>query len=505
MNETDTAFAVRMLNAAEQTGNSELHALAVRAVSSLAPTEPIGVQRPGYPGRRTTSVGGVDLGWAQFMDTKEYVTELKWPTSVRAYEQMRTDSQLSGLMRALTYPIRRYKFMIHPNGARPEIVTAIADDLNLDIQGQEPRPRGRRKGRFSFGEFRYHALLALIYGHMPFEQLGKVKTISEGGDGLWHLRKLDPRLPETLWQINVADDGGLISVKQNMSKWSGGLTTGVGLGSSPPIPVDRLVWFAWEKEGPNWVGRSMFRDCYRNWLVKDRLIRVDAINHERAGGIHIAKAPQGASPAEIQRLNEMAQSAIVAEGGGGAVPYGAEYDIKKVGGGTDVINSIKYHDESMARLFLHMFIQLGQTETGSRALGLSFIEYAFIAQKAVAEWFVDITNEHVLEDWVDWNYGTEEQVPLLTYLIEEEDEHLAVEELVKLITAGAVTVDDELEDSLREHYKLPPRGSNPRALPASPSQQNLLRHMLTTQILADAADHRPKLRHRVKRLVGAGR
>lgn len=501
--ETDEQFALRMVETAMTTGNIELRNLAVRAVSSLAPTSPIGVQRPGYPGRRTT-IGGMDLGWAQFIDTKEYVPELRWPGSVNAYTQMRTDSQLSGLMRAMTYPIRRYKFMIDPNGARPEIVQGIADDMNLDIAGQEPRARGRRKGRFSFGDYRQHALLALIYGHMPFEQLGKVVTISDGGDGLWHLRKLDPRMPETIWQINVADDGGLISIKQNIAKWSGGLTTGVGLGSSPEIPVDRLVWFAWEKEGANWVGRSMFRDCYKNWLVKDRLIRVDAINHERAGGIHIAKAPQGASPAEIQRLNEMAQSAIVAEGGGGAVPYGAEYDIKKVGGGTDVIQSIKYHDESMARLFLHMFIQLGQTETGSRALGQSFIEYAFIAQKTVAEWFIDVTNEHVIEDWVDWNYGEEEQVPLLTYVIEEEDEHLAVTELVALIDAGAVVVDQELEDSLRERYKLPSADTTTARPIMSPVQAEAMRLEITNSVLAElSAKERVGLGTRLRRRVRA--
>lgn len=460
--ETDAEFAVRMLDLAERTGDVGMKSIAIRAVSSLAPTEPIGVQVPGYAASRQ-KLGGLDLGWGAFIDRHEYVPELKWPQSVRINDMMSTDSQLSGLMRAMTYPIRRFKFMIKENGARPEIVQGIADDMNLDIVGREPRPRGRRKHRFSFEDYRYHALLALRYGHMPFEQYGEIKTISEGGDGLWHLKKLDPRMPQTIFRINIAEDGGLISIQQNINKLTGSSILGLGgIGAAPPIPVENLVWFAWEKEGPNWVGKSMQRDCYRNWLIKDRLMRVDAINHERAGGIHVAKAPQGASPAEIERLSQMAQRAIVAEGGGGAIPHGAEYDIKKIGSGTDVIASIRYHDESMARLFLHMFIQLGQTETGSRALGQSFIEYAFIAQKAVASWFVDVTNEHVIEDWVDWNYGEDEPAPLLTYIIEEEDEHLAVEELVKLITAGAIIVDAELEDSLREHYKLPARtGTRP--------------------------------------------
>jgi hypothetical protein len=151
----------------------------------------------------------------------------------------------------------------------------------------------------------------------------------------------------------------------------------------------------------------------------------------------------------------MAQRAVVSEGGGGAMPFGAEYNILKAGSGTDVIASIRYHDEAMAKLFLHMFMQLGQTETGSRALGTVFVEYAFIAQKAVAQWFCDVVNEHVLEDWVDWNIGEDAPAPLLTYIVEEEDERIGVQDLTALIEAGAITVDNDLENALRERFKLP--------------------------------------------------
>jgi hypothetical protein len=450
----DREFVNKILDRALETNNLELAGLAVRAASALAPTREIGAQR-NYQGPRTA--GGLDLGWASFIDTTEHVPDLAWPMSIRAYKYMRTDSQLSGLYRAMTYPIRRFKFLIEPNGARPQIVQGLADDLNLDIVGHEPRPRGRRKRRFSFPDFLYHALLGLIYGHMPFEIVGEIIPAPDfPGGQRWALRKLDPRMPDTISMINVAEDGGLISIKQNL------MTANTMQIGGPEIPVDQLVWFAWEKEGPNWPGRSIFRDCYRNWLVKDRLIRIDAINHERAGGIHIAKAPQGASPAEIGRLSEMAQRAVVSEGGGGAIPFGSEYDIKKAGSGTDVIGSIKYHDESMARLMLHMFIQLGMTESGSRALGESFIEYAYIAQSAVAQWFIDVFNEHVIEDWVDWNWGEDEQAPLLTFNVEEENEKVAVADLVALIGAGVIVPDDELEDTLRERYMLPARGANPR-------------------------------------------
>jgi hypothetical protein len=435
------------------------------AVSSLAPTSEIGYERqPRAPIGRPEGVLN-DLGWNQFIDDKEYVPDLKWPLSVKAYQRMRTDSQIAGLYRAMTMPIRRFKWVIDANDARPEIVDGIANDLNLDVKGQDPRPRGRLKGRFSWDKHLYEGLLALIFGYAFFEQLGAIED-----DGLWHLKKLAPRPQESITQINVADDGGLISIRQGFVQQRSAGVLGFSGTMGVEIPVDRLVAYVWEQEAANWVGRSLLRDCYRNWLVKDRLLRVDAINHERAGGVPIVKGQPGASKSELDRMAKMAQQFKVGEEAGGSLPAGSQMDLLRTGSNTDVINSIRYHDESMARQFLHMFIQLGQTETGSRALGQSFIEYAFIAQKAVAKWFADVTNEHVIEDWVDWNVtGHVDTVPLLTWEIQEEDEHIAVEELVKLIAAKAITVDEELEDQLRERYHLTKR-TGPRPEPQAPPQ-----------------------------------
>ena len=392
---------------------------------------------------------GFDLGWQHFIDTTEYVPELRWPMSVRAYQKMRTDAQLSGLFRAMTMPIRRFRWLIDPNNANPAIVDALSADLNLDVKGQEPRPRGRRKRRFSFDRHLYHALLALMYGHMYFEQVGEIV------DNRWRLRKLVPIMPDTITQILTADDGGLISVKQGFSKPVGTVLGSVGIGGQIELPVDRIAAYVWEQEGANWVGRSIFRDCYRNWLIKDRLMRVDAINHERAGGVPWIEAQPGASPKELEAMKQMAMKFKVGEDSGGAVPSGATLNIARLGAGTDVVASIRMHDEAMARLFLHMFIQLGQTTTGSRALGEAFIEQAIIAQKAVAQWFIDITNEHVIEDWVDWNFGEDEEfVPLLTYEMEPQVETLTVEEMVKLVDAGIIQVDEDLEAGVRERYNL---------------------------------------------------
>lgn len=425
---------------------------------SSAPTEQHSlVRQPLAPlGRR--NIGGLDLGWNAWVDDTEYVPDLVWPRSIMKFHQMRTDAQLAGLYYAMTMPIRRYKWLIDPNGAPDEVVNAVSTDFNMDIVGAEPAPRRRMKGRFSWDRHLTNLLLAGIYGHMFFEQDGKYES-----DGLWHLRKLVPVMPWDIDRINVADDGGLLSVRQRFTK--GGFS-GFLQSNYVELEVDRLVGYPMDMEGSNWIGRSWLRDCYKSWLIKDRLLRVDAINHERAGGVPIATAPPGATPAEKAALANMAKQFKVGEDAGGSVPAGTQFDLHHAGGrsGASVVDSIRYHDEAMARRFIHMFLQLGQTETGSRALGETFVEYAFIAQKAIAQWAVDITNEHMIEDMVDWNFGEDVQAPLLTYVVESQDEYLSAGDLAALIKVDAIQVDDEFEDALRHQYHFPKR-KTPREAP----------------------------------------
>jgi hypothetical protein len=395
--------------------------------------------------------------WTYFIDEKEYVPELTWPGSIRVFDQMRTDTQLSGLLSGCVLPILAYRWMIDPNDARTEIVEGVAKDLNLPIKDEEDAPKGRMKRRFSWGKHARQAFLSLIYGHMYFEQVGEI-----GDDNLWHLRKLAPRMPRTISEFKIADDGGLISIVQGNVALSFNQIDRI-----PEVPVDRLVGYIWEQEGASWVGRSMLRDCYKNWLVKDRLIRVDAINHERAGGVPYGIAAPGSTADEVRALNELMSEFKVGEMSGAAVPAGTEVHIAK-GSGSHVVESMRYHDELMARKFLLMLMQLGQTQTGSRALSSTFLDFFTQGQEFIANWLRDTVNEYVIEDWVDWNYGEEEeQVPLLMYE-PIEDRALAIQDLAELVEKRIVIVDEALEDTIRYRYGLPKR-VGPR--PSDPMEQ----------------------------------
>lgn len=431
----------------------------VRQTGSRPPTNELGAVMNG-----AFSPAGM-APWTRFVDLDEYVPELVWPNSVRTYERMRSDSQVASLFQATALAIRRFNWYIDPNGAEEEQIRKLSKDYNLPIQGAKVNTRLRAKRRFAFDQHIRKAMMAGMYGHYYFEQVGAI----DPADGLWHLRKLAERPPRTIMDFRVATDGGLISIIQNISpggnfqQW----------GQLPEIPIDRLVGYVWEQEGANWVGRSWFRDIYKNWVIKDRLLRIDAVNHERAGGVPYIEAHPGATMDEIKQLNDMAKGFRIGDTSGGAVPSGAKLNVAR-GTNSSVVDSIRYHDEAMARRFMLMVMQLGQTQTGSRALGSTFIDFWAHGLSAIATWFADTFNEHVIEDDIDWNYGEDvDQVPRLGF---EYDPEFVATDFANMVDKQAIVMDDELEAYVRKEMGLPdkdPATARPiTPAPAAPSDTN---------------------------------
>jgi len=393
-------------------------------------------------GRKATS-------WSSFIDEVERVPQLAWPASIGVTDEMRSDAQIESLYDGTALMIRGMRVSIDPNGAPAATVERACRDTGLPVKGRENEPVRRSAYRFNFDEHLSDALLALLYGHFYFEQVGYI-----GEDEWLHLRKLAPRHPRTIGDFDIASDGGLRAIRQNLPGQRSG-PLGVGGYGGAVIPIEKLVAFVWGREAGSWIGRSMLRPLRREFLVKDRLIRVDAVNHERAGGVPVAEGPPGATDGELKRLAMMARQFKVTEGGGGAIPNGSKMHLVRAGG-TDVIASVRYCDESMARRWMLMLVQLGQTETGSRALGGTFENVAGAFRDAIAKWFRKVWDEHVLEDLVAWNEGeTAEYAPRLHFEPPKSDAP-AVDGLVQAIDSGLLVVDPSLRAWARGEWNLPP-------------------------------------------------
>jgi hypothetical protein len=377
-----------------------------------------------------------------FWQSAEETPELRWPLNVRVYRQMaRQDAQITSVIRAVTLPVRRTKWRIDPAGARPEVTEHIATDLGLPVKGGAEISR-RRRGRFSWSEHLAAALLCLRYGHQFFEPLWDVDAA-----GLFHLRKLGPRLSETISDIQVARDGGLVSIEQ------------YGFGEAAQatrIPVERLVAYVVDREGGDWTGNSLLRPAYKHWLIKDRLLRVQAQTIERNGmGVPVYEAGPNDDQPQLDAGKKIAQSYKSGAASGAATPYGAKLRLAGVEGNLpDAQPAIEYHDAQIGRSVLAHFLNLGQ-QTGSWALGTTFEDFFTMSLQTIGELIRDTAQAHIIEDLVDANWGPDEPAPQLVFDEIGSRQSATAASLKILVDAGILTPDWALEQAARQDYGLP--------------------------------------------------
>jgi hypothetical protein len=376
----------------------------------------------GAPARGLVPLNSLFGRWtAPVITEREQQRDMAWPRSNETYASMLNDAQLEGLWRGATLPIRAYNWYLDPNGARPEVVQRISTDYNLPIGADGQINLGRGERRFRFDDHLEDALRAIVYGHYPFEQVFDVRQDGPAAvNGGWvaHLRKLAPRPPRTLSDIRPAPDGGLAFIKVPALQPRVTAGDGIGFSRDVELPVERLVMYVWDKEGANWRGRSMMRSLYRPWKLKDRVMRVGAINIERAGGVPYIEAPEGATTKQMQELHQLASSFRVGESAGAALPHGAQLKFAQAAGGDAAINFVRLQNEEAAGAWLMMFKQVGQTSTGhgSTQQTETLIDYFGMAQHAIAGWIAGIFSRHVIDDDVELNEGPgEPYAPLLAF------------------------------------------------------------------------------------------
>jgi hypothetical protein len=413
---------------------------------------PAGIEREiGHDSSAYNYGFGYGGSWLDQMDTP---LDLLWPLRNQTFEKMGRDAKVREVLQSVFLPIQAARWSLDPNGARPQVVTELSTDLGLPIRGAESvQPTLRVRDRFQWAEHLQQVILMLKFGHMPFEQVYRIDE-----QGLARIRKLAPRLPSSISKINVAPDGGLESILQYRNS---------GTGEPIPIPVNRLVWYANERDGGAWQGRSVLEAAYRPWRLKEEALRVWATSLRRNGiGQPIYHGAPGEGQASLNQGRELARRARAGEATGVAVPHGADLSFEGVRGTLpDHEAFVRMQDEQIAACVLAEFLKLGSSKSGSRALGTTFVDFFTLGLQAVAEQVCTIATAHIVEDWVDLNYGPDEQAPKIAVDGVGTDHRLTPEQLAGLLASGVLSSDPALEDYVRtEMYHLPAR--DPQAPPA---------------------------------------
>jgi hypothetical protein len=296
------------------------------------------------PNLSELSATGMTYGYLGRLAQIDYIPELTGIRGVQIYDRMRlSDPKVAGIRTALDLPIIQANWFIEPYSGEDraiEMANFVANCLFVEAEQE-------------WSAFLHEALLYLDYGHAVFEKVWKNE------DGKIKLKYFGFIPQRTIQDIFVQ--------KREVTK-IGQFTNEKGY---KEISGEKLLWFVNNKEGDNFRGWPILRPMYKPWYNKERAEILVLILAERMGGWLKFKQPVGASPEDKTTANTIGANFRMNEQMYMSLPFGwdATVETSSTTFLADLMDFIKYNDEQLANVAIAQVLNLGSTETGSRALG----------------------------------------------------------------------------------------------------------------------------------------
>jgi hypothetical protein len=247
------------------------------------------------------------------------------------------------------------------------------------------------------------------------------------------------------------------------------------------IPADRLLRWTLDQEGANFEGIALLRSAYAAHKMKVAFRTIAAMKHERRGvGTPVIVAGPDANDPELDAavalLEEMrsnAKGSLVLKNG-----WAFSWEGGSQGDETDIEAAIAACDLEIAYNASAGFMLLGHSSmSGSYALGSTqqgqyHLAVAGDARFFALGWNLGFDGWSPAERIVKLNYGEDVGIPILearNLPTSNWSERLPL--LINAVIAGVVTVDDLLEEDVREALEFDPRDeatSRPRFGPQQP-------------------------------------
>lgn len=395
-----------------------------------------------------------DTGWIY----EEFLRELQGRKGIEVYKEMAENDDIIGaILFATEMLMRQSKWSIQEAGTEQadldaaEFVRTCMDDMEE-----------------TWSDFISEVLSFLTYGWSYHEivykrRMGRSRnpeTNSKYTDGLIGWRKLPIRSQDTLWEWKYDEKDNLIGLVQ----------------CAPPryeqvfIPIEKALHFKTKSRKGNPEGRSVLRNCYRNWYFKRRIQEIEGIGIERdLAGLPVLEAPDGVDiwsdecKEELAKAERIVRSVRRDEREGIVLGNGWKFTLTSTGGRRqfDTNQIIERYDTRMAMTVLADFVLLGHQAVGSFALSSDKTELFGVALGAFLDLICEVFNNQAIPRLIDINgehFAGITDYPILTHGdIETQDLSQLGEFVSKMVGIGAITPDESMEDYLRLAADLPER------------------------------------------------
>jgi len=153
---------------------------------------------------------------------------------------------------------------------------------------------------------------------------------------------------------------------------------------------------------------SLLRGAYKHWFIKDQIYHIDAIRIERfaLGVPHFKMPAEGYDSKTLADLIKVGKNWKAGEQSYLITPADIEVNLLSLSQGQvlDVIPTIIHHNEEIGKSTLTQFINLGTTQSGSRALGAVDVGVFYDSLKALSQWLAEEITRQVIWPLLDLNY-----------------------------------------------------------------------------------------------------
>lgn len=359
---------------------------------------------------------------------EEFNWKLVGHQALRTFDEMRrTDATVNAALSAIKLPIKQAVFSVDAVGedkADVLVANVVKDSLSRVVD--DPKVMDE-------------ILTYQDFGFAVFEMVLEPRTV-EGGTYI-ALAKFAYRKQTTIEAWQAGD--GIPGVTQCTSD-----------GKRFHIPEAKLSRFTNRQEGDNYEGISVLRTAYKNFFMKDKLERIDAMGHERQGlGVLDIVKPDGAKPEDESKMEEAARNMRANAQSYLIRPKGWEVGFMdmKAKSMKDIEPSIRYHDRQILKNVLAQFLDLGASGgSGSRATSEDHSRLFEMSVQAVAQYIATVLQDTVVKTIVDLNFTGRAYPKLSVGRISDENIPEISEAFAKFVEAGVLHPRPADENKVRK-------------------------------------------------------
>lgn len=445
--------------------------------SSLSMSDP---KKEDLPNMKMGEIGTSGISFTHGNITEELKRDLAFPYATQTYKLMTYDSAVSSALGIIEVLVRRSEWKVKPpkNPTAEELErTEFIESCMTDMT----RP---------FSEFIGEVLSYLTYGHSYHEMVFKprkgkssnTKYPSKFNDNLIGWAKLPVRSQTTIdkW-IYDNKKSEFVGLRQNLGLVNReayyNLVDDNDFSQYRLIPFTKLLQFRWNPKRDNPEGQSPLRGCYISWKYKTTIEEYEAVGVSRdLAGMPIIELPPEymAEDAPEDRkvvyeyFKDLIRNIHANQSAGVIMPKFIDatskqdmfgFRLEGVNGGKnyDTTPIISRYENKILMAFFADILKMGQDTVGSFALSDNKNNLLAFMVEAQLKLITEVLNEQLIPTTFRMNGWSEDRLPVFEYGdIEDTDLEGVSKFIQRVVSVGAVEVDTEMSDKLREMVDMIP-------------------------------------------------